>query len=262
VADFPELELWSAETADLDRVLAALAPADWEVITPFKSWPVREHVRHLNVSDVLAAASAADPQDFRLRRRELAAALAPGPTDPPAAEVLQSWRDGVGALARGLRAVEAGARLPWFGPDMSARAFITARQMETWAHGQTIHDALGLRRAATDRIRTICELGWRTLGWSFQVHGRERPTVPLYLKLTAPFGAVWTWGEPAAADRVEGPAEDFALVVCQCRNIADTGLQVDGAVAALWMSDAQCFAGAPSDPPPPGVRTTPQERRP
>jgi len=40
------------------------------------------------------------------------------------------------------------------------------------------------------------------------------------------------------------------------RNIADTDLQVTGAVANDWMSKAQCFAGAPETPPAPGSRFT------
>ena len=76
----------------------------------------------------------------------------------------------------------------------------------------------------------------------------------MFLRLLAPSGAVWTWGGEAAVDRIEGTAEDFALVVCQCRNIADTRLTVVGPVAADWMAIAQCFAGGPADPPAPGLR--------
>ena len=32
---------------------------------------------------------------------------------------------------------------PWYGPSMSARSFVTARLMETWAHGMDVADALG-----------------------------------------------------------------------------------------------------------------------
>ena len=47
---------------------------------------------------------------------------------------------------------------------------------------------------------------------------------------------------------------DFARVVTQTRNVADTGLSVQGPVAQEWMAIAQCFAGAPETPPPPGAR--------
>ena len=46
------------------------------------------------------------------------------------------------------------ARLPWFGPAMSAESALTARLMETWAHTQDIADALGVSREPTGG------LGW------------------------------------------------------------------------------------------------------
>ena len=38
---------------------------------------------------------------------------------------------------------------------MSARSKITARHMETWAHGQEVFDALGKDREEKDRIKNI-----------------------------------------------------------------------------------------------------------
>jgi hypothetical protein len=45
-------------------------------------------------------------------------------------------------------------------------------------------------------------------------------------------------------------------VVTQTRNIADTQLVCEGDTAELWMRHAQCFAGAPAEPPAQGVRHT------
>jgi uncharacterized protein (TIGR03084 family) len=250
----PQFDVWAAEVADLDQVLGAISDADWDQVTPFKGWRVRDHVNHLYVSDRLAGFAAADPERFRARPRGVGRQAMEPATEIAPQALLERWRSGVSALGSALAPLDASARLPWFGPDMSARAFITARQMETWAHGQTIHDALGLRRAPTDRLHGICDLGWRTRGWSFRVRGREPPAVSIELRLTAPSGGLWTWGEEGALERVEGAAEDFALVVCQCRNVADTGLRAQGLGAAEWMAIAQCFAGAASDPPPPGAR--------
>jgi uncharacterized protein (TIGR03084 family) len=251
---FPQRDNWAAEVAALDAVLAAIAPQDWDKVSKFKGWRVRDHVHHLAMSDIVAAQAITDPEDFREHRRERAQqALSAADAGTPQA-LLQRWRDGVAGLRAAVAGVDPGARFPWFGPDMSARAFLSARQMETWAHGQTIHDTLDLNREATDRLKEVCELGWRTRGWSYKVRERELPGAPLLLRLTAPSGQVWTWGDAAAENRVEGAAEDFALVVCQCRNVADTGLRTTGPVAAEWMSIAQCFAGAANDPPPPGVR--------
>ena len=75
-----------------------------------------------------------------------------------------------------------------------------------------------------------------------------------FLSLTAPSGTVWTHGTEQAGERIEGLAEEFCQIVTQTRNIADTGLRVTGPVATDWMAKAQCFAGPPCDPPPPGTR--------
>jgi uncharacterized protein (TIGR03084 family) len=258
-----QLDTWAAEVAELERLLGALSEADWDLVTAFKDWRVRDHVHHLYVSDRLAAFAAADPEGFRAQPPGAGGqAAAPSP-EIAAPALLELWRSGVAALGAALTPLDPHARLPWFGPDMSVRAFVTGRQMETWAHGQTIHDALGLHRAPSDRLRGICDLGWRTCGWSFRVRGREPPGESLALRLTAPSGGVWTWGDDDAQERIEGAAEDFALVVCQCRNVADTGLRIKGPRAAEWMAIAQCFAGAASDPPAPGARVTrPPETRP
>ena len=72
--------------------------------------------------------------------------------------------------------------------------------------------------------------------------------------LTGPSGAVWEWNRADDSNRITGSAVEFCQVVTQGRNILDTKLEVVGNAASQWMSIAQCFAGAPSDPPRPGER--------
>ena len=50
---------------------------------------------------------------------------------------------------------------------MSARSKITARHMETWAHGQEVFDALGKDREEKDRIKNIVHMGVIAYGWTF-----------------------------------------------------------------------------------------------
>jgi uncharacterized protein (TIGR03084 family) len=164
------------------------------------------------------------------------------------------WIETAEEVAEAYDGTDPKARLKWAGPDMSALSCITARQMETWAHGQEVFDALGLERAEADRIRNICHLGVATHGWSFAVRGQVVPDPAAFVRLIAPSGAEWTWGDPASPDRVEGSAVAFAQVMTQVRNIADTGLSVTGDGARRWMQNAQCFAGPPETPPPPGSR--------
>ncbi|MBK5287402.1 MAG: TIGR03084 family protein, partial [Acidimicrobiia bacterium] len=134
-------------------------------------------------------------------------------------------------------------RVPWYGPPMSLASSLTARIMETWAHGQDVADALGAEHRLTRALRQVAHIGVRTFANSFTTRGLEVPEVSVSVELTAPDGDTWTWGDPAAEDRVVGSASGFALVVTQRRHVADTGLQVAGAVATQWMSIAQAFAG-------------------
>jgi uncharacterized protein (TIGR03084 family) len=139
--------------------------------------------------------------------------------------LLERWRNCYQALVQALSGLDAKARLPWYGPSMSARSFVTARLMETWAHGQDVWDLLPRRRPPSDRLRHIAHIGATTFGWSFANRG------------------------------LPDPAEDFCLVVTQRRHVDDTSLQVSGPAARQWMAIAQCFAGPPADGPAPGVRS-------
>lgn len=171
-------------------------------------------------------------------------------------DLLESWIQDVNRTADLFADADPKARLKWAGPDMSARSSITARLMETWAHGQEVYDHLGVVRRNEDRIQNIVVLGVNTFGWTYKTR-KETPPGPMpYLELTAPSGAVWTFGEPNETEHISGLAEEFCQIVTQTRNVADTRLEVTGATAQDWMSKAQCFAGGPEPPPPPGARYT------
>jgi uncharacterized protein (TIGR03084 family) len=128
---------------------------------------------------------------------------------------------------------------------MSAVSSITARIMETWAHGQDVADALDVERVPTDRLRHVAFIGARALPNSYQARGLSVPTTPVVVELQAPSGETWTFGPEDATDRVRGPALDFCLAVTQRRHLHDLDLDLDGAVAREWLSIAQAFAGPP-----------------
>jgi uncharacterized protein (TIGR03084 family) len=127
---------------------------------------------------------------------------------------------------------------------MGPASSVTARLMETWAHGQDIADTLGLQRPPTSRLRHVAHLGVRSLPYSYAVNGLPRPDAPIRVELAAPDGGQWTWGPADAADRVCGTALDFCLVVTQRRHRTDTGLVITGQIAGQWIAIAQAFAGA------------------
>jgi uncharacterized protein (TIGR03084 family) len=128
---------------------------------------------------------------------------------------------------------------------MSAASSLTARLMETWAHGQDVADTLGVRRKPTDRLRHVAHIGVAARPFSFAAHGRPLPEQPVRVELLSPGRDMWLWGPPEAADRVTGSALDFCLAVTQRRHLSDTSLIISGPVAAEWMSIAQAFAGPP-----------------
>ncbi len=244
----------AAETAELLALVEPLDDAGWATPTPAPGWSVQDQVSHLAYFDEAAATAATDPDAFQA---ELEAALADpdGITERIArrgremqpAQVLDWFRTARAAMVATLLELDPSARVPWYGPPMSVASSLTARIMETWAHGQDVADALGATRATTPALRQVAHLGVRTLGFSFTTRGLEPPTAPVFVSLRAPDGTPWTWGDPDAADRVEGPALDFALVVTQRRHVDDTDLAVTGSVAAQWMAIAQAFAGPPGE---------------
>ncbi len=70
----------------------------------------------------------------------------------------------------------------------------TARLMETWAHGLDVADALGVKRPATARLRSIAHIGVRTRDFAFAVNGLTPPAEPFRVELRAPDGSTWSWG--------------------------------------------------------------------
>ncbi len=249
-----------AEHAALDVIVADRPPGDFARATPSPGWSVRDQVGHLSYFDHTATLAIVDPEAFGAEVTALIEALGRG-EDPMAAAVaryrllsppdlLETWRRSRSGLIAAARSLDDRARLPWYGPAMGAVSFLSARLMETWAHGQDVADALGVDRPATDRLRHVAQLGVITRSWSYAVRGKVAPEVAVRVRLRAPSGATWQW-QQGAHQSIEGDALDFCLVVTQRRNVADTGLVVEGEAAAEWMRLAQAFAGPPTEGPPP-----------
>ncbi|WP_372574646.1 TIGR03084 family metal-binding protein [Ruegeria jejuensis] len=250
-----------AESEALDAILDGLVGEGWDTVTQFKGWTINDVLVHLHFWNGMVDLALRDPGGFAREAGDITAAIsASGFRATENARVTERgpalrdvWRARYLEIGAGWAGLDPKARVQWVGPDMSVRSAMTARQMETWAHGQEVFDILGQQRQEQDRIRNIVMLGVNTFGWSFQVHGRKVPPTLPQLHLTAPSGALWRFGEDAA-NTISGAAVEFAQVVAQTRNIADTGLAVAGPVATEWMAIAQCFAGGPETPPMPGQR--------
>jgi uncharacterized protein (TIGR03084 family) len=261
---FPQVDDFLAESDALHALLEPLADAHYARENQFRGYTVHDVVAHLHHWNWAADLSLRDPQAFALFAKQVTEAMVGGRRLPEIADewleglrgraLLEAWRSFYTGMAERFAAADPRARVQWMGPDMSVRSSITARLMETWAHGQELYDLLGVERVDGDRIRNIAQLGVRTFGWAFVNRGLEVPAEKPYVRLRAPSGALWEWNEPREDERVEGSATDFCQVVTQVRSLADTALRVTGPTAGRWMAIAQCFAGPPADPPEPGTR--------
>lgn len=242
----------AAETAALRDMVADLDEAGWHRPTPAEGWTVGDQISHLAFFDDAAIQSAADPEAFAT---EMERAVTVGELTPD--DIVERYRSLTGTellawfdasrrrLIKVFADLDPALRLPWFGLPMSAASSLTARLMETWAHGQDIADALGKVREPTPRLRHIAHIGVRALPFSFAANGLEVPHEPVRVELTGPDGDLWTWGPEHAANRVTGPALGFCLLVTQRRHRDDTAVHAEGLVAEQWLAIAQAFAGPP-----------------
>jgi uncharacterized protein (TIGR03084 family) len=242
----------ASETRELEQLLVPLAEAEWGTPTPAAGWAISDQVSHLAYFDEAATLSVTDPDAFR-RAAEPAltdvdaftARVAAENRGRAGAELLAWFREARAGMVEVMRHVDLSARVPWYGLEMSAASSLTARIMETWAHGQDVADALGTTRAPTPALRHVAHLGVRAFPNSYRARRLPVPEVDVHVALGGPTGEPWVWGTEAASNRVEGPALDFCLVVTQRRHVDDTVLVTHGDVAREWMTIAQAFAGPP-----------------
>lgn len=240
----------ATESAVLRGLLTGLDEPDWQRDTPAAGWTIADQVSHLAHFDDVTVQSATNPQAFTEEKTRIEAA---GGIDPDriaesyrhlSGPALLSWFDRSRArLVETFRDLDPSTRVPWFGPSMSAASSLTARIMETWAHGQDVADTLDEVREPTGRLRHVAHIGVGARAYSYTVNGREAPQSPIRVALRAPDGFAWSWGPKDAADRVEGEALDFCLAVTQRRHLDDLNLSITGPAAQEWMRLAQAYAG-------------------
>jgi uncharacterized protein (TIGR03084 family) len=242
----------AAESAVLREILVELDEPTWRRATPAEGWTIADQVSHLAHFDAVAVRSAVAPDAFRAELERIEAqggvdpdAIAAQYRDLPGTDLL-AWFDAERSrLVEVFSGLDPALRVPWFATEMSAASSLTARIMETWAHGQDVADAVGVRREPTARLRHVAHIGVGARAFSYVLHGRELPDAPVRVELAAPDGSTWTWGPEDAADRITGPALDFALAITQRRHRDDLALEITGPHAREWMEIGQAFAGPP-----------------
>jgi uncharacterized protein (TIGR03084 family) len=247
------------EQNSLDDVVGGLDPGQWRRPTASPGWNVFDQIAHLAYFDDRASVAISDPERFQKDLDEMLARMTDESLDEitlgslrelTSEELLVRWRESRRQLNEAALTLGDDARVAWYGPSMGAKSFLTARLMETWAHGVDVVDSLGGSREATDRLRHIAQLGFITRQWSYSVRGETAPAGSVRLELKGPRDEAWRWGPDDAEDAIEGSAEEFCLVVTQRRHPSDTSLRA-GELGAHWLQRAQAFAGSASVGPAP-----------
>jgi uncharacterized protein (TIGR03084 family) len=246
------IEDLAAESDVLWQILDPLSDADWRRPTPAPGWAITDQVSHLAYFDQVAITSATEPDEFAADVSRLTAAGIVDPEtiarryrDMSRAELRDWFARARGDLLSVFSGLDPAMRVPWFGPSMSVASSLSARLMETWAHGQDIADTVGVQRAPTHRLRHVAHIGVGARAFSYAANRLPMPAEPVRVELVAPSGEPWTWGPAEAANRVTGPALDFCLLVTQRRHRADTAVVAQGPAGREWLTIAQAFAGPP-----------------
>ena len=239
----------AAEQVATQALLADIEGDDWFRVTPAKGWDVRDTVAHLADTDEIAidtctdgprplndfATRLASPEDLTLwgvlRGRKQ--------TGP---QVLAWWEASSTTERDVLARLDPGQRVPW-GLGMRPNSFVTARLIETWAHGLDVRTALGVAVTDTDRLRHVAWLGYRALPYAFSVAGREPVGGDqLRVELTLPSGATYALGPADAPNRIRGPAGEFCRVfVHRLAPEEATGLDAEGTGAVDALEVARAF---------------------
>ena len=122
----------------------------------------------------------------------------------PAAELLAWWRRASAGFVAAARAADPKVRLPWFGPDMSARSFgdgpVDAPVVpRSGRRGRGGRRAPGHRPAAPRGLprREDARVSYRNCG-------RAPDTTPVHVVNHVPSCAIWTYGTPVGGEPDRG----------------------------------------------------------
>lgn len=236
-----------AEQQALDQYLQGQRDRDWTKPTPAAGWTVQDQVSHLAHSEEYAldaltndGARLGDVADFATPEAFTQSGVDRGRKMRPQ-EVIEWWRGKRAAVVDALSRRTPKDRIPWFAAPMSARAFATARLMETWAHGLDVHHAFDDEPEDTPRLRHIAWLGWRALPYAFRVAGEDYPE-PIRVEVMGPGFNKWIFGPVDTDQVIRGGAGEWCRVAVQRLAAGETSLVAEGDVARTALQVARAFA--------------------
>jgi len=238
-----------AEQEALDRFLSSLSEPQWDLPSPAEGWTLRDSVSHIaHIDEVAVSLLRGDNSPLEEAAKVgfgfSNIGLQKGRLMKPSG-VLIWWREVRSVMMEELSRCDPKKRIPWFAMPMGARAFATARLMETWAHGLDCFDTVGALPEDTDRLRHIALLAYMARPYAYQVNGLQFPGTPLRLELVLPSGMPWSQGEENARDRIKGKASEFCRVAVRRRHWKDMSLEIEGNEAKRFIEIIQTYAGPP-----------------
>ena len=238
-----------AEQKALDDFLSTLKDEQWDLPTPAEGWMVRDCVSHIaHIDEVATSFLGGDYAALDEAAKVGMAFNEIGPKRGRAmkpSQILEWWRNVRETECEHLMKTDPKARIPWFGPAMGARAFATARFMETWAHGLDCYDAAGVEPVDTDRLRHVAMIAYLAMPYAYTVNGLEVTSTPIRIELVLPSGETWSRGSDDADNIIRGTASEFCRVAVRRRHWKDTKLEVVGDEARRYIEIAQTYAGPP-----------------
>ncbi len=247
------VEALAEQQSELAGILNGLAEAGWRAPTRCEGWNVSDVVLHLAQTDEMAIASVAG------RLAEVTAGLTDGlrgatsvdngvalmverERGVPDAELLGRWTSGAERLVDLLDGIDLSTRVSWVAGQLSARTLATTRLAETWIHAGDVADALGGELPATDRLRLVGRLAWRTLPYAFASVGRVL-TGPVAFRLVSPDGEAWDFlpDEPVVTT-ISGSAVELCAVAARRMDPSSSSLSGEGPDAAAVLALVRTYA--------------------
>lgn len=241
------------QQVETKSLLGGLATGDWELPTRCEGWTIADVVLHLAQSDEMAVlslrgilptgddasvtgwggASSVDESVALMVDRERGAAWP---------DLLSRWTSAADSLTALLDGMELSTRVRWVAGDLSARTLATTRLSETWIHTGDIAAPVGIVPVATDRLRLIARLAWRTLPYAFDLAGATL-SGPVAFRLTGPRSQQWDFiPDESAVTTISGPAAELCEVAARRVDPLATSLSGEGPDAAQVLALVRTYA--------------------
>ena len=238
-----------AEQQCLDQFLSTLSGSHWDIPSPAEGWTLKDSVSHIaHIDEVATVLLRGDNTPLEIAAKVLFKFTDIGVEKGRKmkySEILPWWREVRCVMMEELTKCDPKQRIPWFARPMGAKAFATARLMETWAHGLDCFNAIGAEPFDTDRLRHVALLAYMARPFAYQINGLPAPDSPLHIELILPSGKMWAVGDETSIDRIWGEAGEFCRVAVRRRHWKDMNLEIEGDEAKRFIEIVQTYAGPP-----------------